>query len=65
MIDVGNHLMLMIGGYDSKIHVYTTKRNMVDELTFRFSMLGHLDSIKDLSISPALGKDTHYLASGS
>ena len=65
MVEVGQHLMLMIGGYDSKIHVYTTKRDMGDEMTFRFSMLGHLDSIKDLCVSPALGKNTRYLASGS
>jgi hypothetical protein len=28
---IGNgHLMVMIGGYDSKVHVYTTKRGIPD-----------------------------------
>jgi WD40 repeat protein len=65
IFEVGSYLLLMIGGYDSKIHVYTTKRDMGGEITFRFSMLGHLNSIKDLSVSPAIGQNTRYLASGS
>jgi len=55
IVDVKSYLLVMIGGYDSKIHVYTTKRDSSSEITFRFSMLGHLNSIKDLSVSPAIG----------
>ena len=52
--------MVIVGGYDSKLHVYTTRRGKTDShpseaLTYHFSMLGHLNSIKDIAISPILG----------
>jgi WD40 repeat protein len=64
---IGNdHLMLLTGGYDSKIHVYTTLRqSAASPLTFQFSMLGHLNSIKDLAFSPLMTLGVMYLASAS
>jgi len=58
------HIVLLVGGYDSKIHVYTIKLSG-DKLIYRFSMLGHFNSIKALSVSPKLANDVVYLASGS
>lgn len=53
---LGDHLMLLTGGYDSKVHLYTIPRKTSDaKLTFQFSMLGHLNSIKDLAFSPMVG----------
>jgi hypothetical protein len=50
----------MIGGYDSKVHVYTIKRGITEvkadqAFLFHFSLLGHMNSIKDIAISPILG----------
>jgi WD40 repeat protein len=49
----------MIGGYDSKVHVYTIKRGITEvkpdqAFLFHFSLLGHMNSIKDIAISPIL-----------
>ena len=60
------HLMLLTGGYDSKIHVYCTPLGPEEsELKYQFSMLGHFNSIKSLQFSQTLAKDVVYLASGS
>ena len=68
------HLLLLTGGYDSKIHVYSTERGTQEsELTYQFSMLGHFNSIKQLAFSPEIGRNSedpdkrevHYLASCS
>jgi hypothetical protein len=58
-------LLVMMGGYDAKIHVYTSKRGVQEDLKFQFSMLGHFNSIKDLSVSPPVDGQVRYLASGS
>jgi hypothetical protein len=60
------HLMLMIGGYNSQMHVYTIG-SKDDQFTYRFSALGHLNSIKSIAISEELtpGSETRYVASGS
>lgn len=47
-------IMVLTGGYDSKIHVYTIGRKLDDKLTYQFSMLGHFNSIKDLSFAPEI-----------
>ena len=47
-------IMLLTGGYDSKIHVYTIGRKADDKLAYQFSMLGHFNSVKDLAFSPVL-----------
>lgn len=61
-----NDLLLLTGGYDSKIHVYITKKGALpSELTFQFSMAGHFNSIKSLHFSPTLEKNACYLVSGS
>ena len=63
---LGSHLLLLTGGYDSKIHVYATDRGHTStELRFHFSMLGHFNSVKDLAISPQMDGGALYLASGS
>lgn len=36
-----------------------------DTFNYKFSMLGHLNSIKDLAVSPKLANDTTYIASAS
>lgn len=59
-----DHLLVLVGGYDSKIHVYTIKLSS-NKLNYRFSMLGHFNSIKALSVSPKLENEVLYLASGS
>ena len=68
------HLLLLTGGYDSQIHVYSTLRGQEQtELSYRFSMLGHFNSIKNMAFSPELGRnaenpnlrDVTYLASCS
>ena len=60
------HLMLMIGGYNSQMHIYTIG-GKDDQFTYRFSALGHLNSIKSIAISEELtpGSETRYVASGS
>lgn len=50
-----NDLLLLTGGYDSKIHVYMTELGPgPSELKYQFSMAGHFNSIKSLSFSPTL-----------
>jgi len=44
------HLMLMVGGYNSQIHLYTIETTGV-KLEYRFSMLGHFNSVKSIAIS--------------
>lgn len=57
--------MLMVGGYNSQIHVYTIE-SCGDKLEFRFSMLGHFNSVKALAISQSLGQtNIRYIASAS
>jgi len=51
LTNIYDNLVLIIGGYDQKIHVYTTTSHS-NQMVFRFSMLGHFNSIKDLSVSP-------------
>mgnify|MGYP000120712627 CR=1 FL=1 len=61
-----NDLLLLTGGYDSKIHVYMTEMGAApSELRYQFSMPGHFNSIKSLAFSPALANDAFYLASAS
>ena len=69
-----NHLLLLTGGYDSQIHVYSTLRGTEESpLTYQFSMLGHFNSVKQLAFSPEIGKNSenpdkrevYYLASCS
>jgi len=63
--ELGNtHLILLIGGYDSKIHVYTFRKNS-SNLVYKFSMLGHFNSIKSIAVSPLLKDKVVYIASGS
>jgi WD40 repeat protein len=51
------HLLVLVGGYDSKVHIYTIKRGSnKDDFSFHFSLLGHKNSIKDLAISPILNQ---------
>ena len=48
-------LLLLTGGYDSKIHIYMTGRGAdPTELNYKFSMAGHFNSIKSLHFSPEL-----------
>ena len=59
-------LLLLTGGYDSKIHVYMTQRGAEQsELRYQVSMSGHFNSIKALSFSPTLAQGVTFLASGS
>lgn len=69
-----NHILLLSGGYDSQIHVYSTQRGIEQTpLTYHFSMLGHFNSIKSLTFSPEIGRNSEdpdkqeifYLASCS
>lgn len=66
-----NHLLLVVGGYDKHVHVYLIPRikhqNNTDNKLFKykFSLLGHLDSIKDLSFSKVMENNVCYLASCS
>jgi len=61
--------MVVLGGYDSKIHVYTIPRIHAQkeqvELTYHFSLLGHLNSVKDFSFTSLLKDKVRYLASCS
>lgn len=59
-------LLLLTGGYDSKIHVYLTEQGAASsELKYQFSMPGHFNSIKSLAFSPHLAREVCFLASGS
>lgn len=58
------HILLFVGGYDSKIHVYSIKFDS-NQFIYRFSMLGHFNSIKALAVSSPLTNNVAYLASGS
>jgi WD40 repeat protein len=59
-----NNFLLFVGGYDSKIHVYTLKLDS-NQFIYRFSMTGHFNSIKTLAVSNVLQGEIIYLASGS
>lgn len=59
-------LLLLTGGYDSKIHIYMTSRGAeASELSYQLSMAGHFNSIKSLHFSPELAQNASYLVSGS
>lgn len=59
-------LLLLTGGYDSKIHIYMTVRGAAaSELLYQLSMTGHFNSIKSLHFSPELAQSSSYLVSGS
>ena len=59
-------MLLLTGGYDSKIHVYMTEKGkQASELRYQFSAPGHFNSIKALAFSPELAQNAFYLASGS
>lgn len=61
------HLLLVVGGYDSNIHCYTCLRGSGD-FVYKFSLTGHLNSIKDFSFTSqkfVLPDDTFYLATCS
>lgn len=51
-----SHLLILLGGYDSKVNIYTTLRKTTIEnekeslLKFHISLKGHLNSIKDISV---------------
>jgi hypothetical protein len=48
---VGGHVMVLVGGYSSQIHVYILEES---QLKFKFSLLGHFNSIKALAVSSPL-----------
>ena len=59
-------LLLLTGGYDSKIHVYMTDLGAApSDFKYQFSMPGHFNSIKSLAFSVELNQNAFYLASGS
>jgi WD40 repeat protein len=61
-----SHLMLLSGGYDSKVHVYCTSRDAApSELKYHFSLLGHFNSIKSIQFSEDMANSVNYLATGS
>ena len=61
-----NDLLLLTGGYDSKIHVYMTEQGMSpSDFRYQFSMPGHFNSIKSIAFSPVLAQNAFYMASGS
>ena len=64
------NMMLVIGGYDMKIHVYLIPRMQIQEsrpiFNYKFSLPGHLNSLKDFDFTDELlGNKVRYLASGS
>lgn len=71
------HLLLVVGGYDSKIHCYTSLRapfqakenvNVDGLFSYKFSLTGHMNSLKDFSFSSAkfeLPQEVQFLASAS
>lgn len=54
--------MVLVGGYSSQIHVYILEES---QLKFKFSLLGHFNSIKALAVSSSLSGQVKYLASAS
>ena len=61
------HLLLVVGGYDSNVHCYTTLRGSGD-FQYKFSLTGHLNSIKDFSFTShkfKLTDETQYLSTCS
>ena len=73
------HLLLVVGGFDKHVHCYTCLRNQFraassetslhDLFTYKLSLTGHMDSIKDLCFTSHWfameDKDVQYLASCS
>lgn len=70
------HLLMTVGGYDSKIHCYTCRRpSTLKEkvqpskyFTYKFSLTGHQNSLKDFSFTAPkikLPNEVQYLASCS
>ena len=64
------NMMLVIGGYDMKIHVYLIPRLQVLDsksiFNYKFSLPGHLNSLKDFDFTnELLGNKIRYLASSS
>lgn len=56
--------MLLIGGYNSQLHVYTIGLTE-KQFKYRFSLLGHMNSIKAIAISEEIEPDVRYIATGS
>jgi len=71
LIAIGDkHLMLAIGGYDINIHIYLIPRiqhQSADQKIFKykFSLLGHMNSMRYFAFSPVLDKQIFYMASCS
>jgi WD40 repeat protein len=64
------HLMLTIGGYDKCIHVYLIPRlehqNSISKtFKYKFSLLGHLNSLRDFDFTEELDNHVRYMASCS
>lgn len=51
------HLLLAVGGYDKNIHMYLIPRIQYQQnddtklFKYKFSLLGHMDSIKDFAFT--------------
>lgn len=64
-----SHLLVLLGGYDSKVNIYTTTRQNQNQneketlLQFHLSLQGHLNSIKDISIDDEFSPS--FIASSS
>lgn len=48
-----DYIMILTGGYDSKINIFTFNRNLSNEnkITYHISLLGHQNAIKDISVN--------------
>jgi len=64
------HLMLVVGGYDVNIHIYLVPRILFQSecgkiFKYKFSLLGHVNALRDFTFTEPVGKNVRYMASCS
>lgn len=61
---------MVVGGYDLNIHCYLVPRlpyqsEITKTFKYKFSLLGHFNSLRDFDFTPMLDKEVRYMASSS
>lgn len=64
------HLLLAVGGYDVNIHVYLIPRighqaEGGKTFKYKFSLLGHMNAIRDFDFTQEVERNVKYMASCS
>ena len=70
MVEIGEkHLLVVVGGYDLNIHCYIVPRIPYQDgqktFKYKFSLLGHFNSLRDFDFTPLMDQGVRYMASSS